>query len=77
MKTWLIAIPFLLVANLVIADEKPQQSAQPEPAMAPAKPHHKLHRHTVRRLPRGDLRYCLELKDNEFIIRCAETGRKD
>ncbi len=24
-------------------------------------------------LPRGDLRHCLELKDNMAIIRCAET----
>lgn len=28
-----------------------------------------------RRLPRGDLRHCLELQDNLAIIRCAEKQR--
>ncbi len=31
---------------------------------------------SIKRLPKGDLRYCLEMKTNEDIIRCAETRRK-
>lgn len=30
-----------------------------------------------KRLPKGDLRHCLELKDPAAIIRCTETGRKN
>ena len=82
MKTWLITLPLLCAVNIAMADDMaPEPSnAQPEAAMAkdtakPAKPM----RHTtrVKRLPRGDLRHCLELTDDEAIIRCAETGRKN
>ena len=84
MKTWLITLPILCAATLAMADEIPPEptEAQPQAAMTqetakPAKPmRHTRHTHRVTRLPRGDLRHCLDLTDNEDIIRCAETGRK-
>jgi hypothetical protein len=77
MKPWLIAVPFLFATSLATAAEQPQQDVQPDTAMTTAKVSYvNKHKHSVRHLPRGDLRYCLELKDNEAIIRCAETGRQ-
>jgi len=79
MKTWLITLPMLCVASIAIAaDEMPVPAAQPEAAMAeePAEHAAPMGHHRVKRLPRGDLRKCLELTNNEAIIRCAETGRK-
>jgi hypothetical protein len=74
MKNWLIALPFLFAASLAMADEKSQPSVQPKAAMTPTKANHaERQKHKVRHLPRGDLRYCLELKNNKAIIRCAET----
>jgi hypothetical protein len=82
MKTWLFTLPFLGAVGIAHgADEMPAPAAQPEAAMAkeavaPAKPA-KPSRHTrTRSMPRGDLRNCLELKDNRDIIRCAESGRR-
>lgn len=78
MKIWLIALPLLFAVSVAKADEQTQPGPQDQAAPPPAKPvHAKKHKHSVRPLPRGDLRYCLELKDNEAIIRCAETGRKN
>jgi hypothetical protein len=37
---------------------------------------HKVKHHKAKRLPRGDLRECLDSKDNAAIIRCSETARK-
>jgi hypothetical protein len=79
MKTWMITLPFLLVAGIATAAD-PAPTPQPEVApaaeqAAPAKPA-KAKRHKVRHLPRGDLRSCLELKDNKAIIACSEKRRK-
>jgi hypothetical protein len=77
MKSWLIALPLLFAFSLAQAEEKPQQKEQPKTDTPPAKVSHaKKYKHSPRHLPKGDLRYCLDLKDNEAIIRCAETGRK-
>lgn len=78
MKTWLITLTLLGSVNIAMADEMPsEQPAKAEAAPAPAAaPAAKPMRHKARHLPRGDLRHCLELKDNDAIIRCAETGRK-
>lgn len=81
MKTWLITLPFLCAVGIAHAEDKmPAPAAQPEAPMAkeataPVEPA-KTMPHRTKRLPRGDLRKCLDLKDNEAIIRCAETGRK-
>lgn len=79
MKTWLITLPILCAATLAMADDIPPEptGAQPQAVMSQetAKPAKTMH-HRTKRLPRGDLRKCLDLKDNEAIIRCAETGRK-
>ena len=81
MKTWFITLPFLFAAGIATAaDKTPAPAAQPEAPMAkeataPAAPAKTMH-HRTKRLPRGDLRHCLDLKDNEAIIRCSETGRK-
>jgi hypothetical protein len=45
-----------------------EQPAPAKPAMAK--------RHKARHLPKGDLRKCLELKDNKAIIACSEKQRK-
>jgi hypothetical protein len=81
MKTWMITLPFLLAAGLATATEPAAQSgaAVAVEQAVPAKPvkmkRHKVQRHKIRHLPRGDLRHCLELKDNPAIIACAEGRR--
>lgn len=77
MKSWLIVLPLLFAFSLAKADEKPQQKEPLKTDAPPAKvSHEKMHKHGPKHLPKGDLRYCLDLKDNEAVIRCAETGRK-
>jgi hypothetical protein len=77
MKNWLIALPLLFALCLAKADVPPPPSEPANTAATPTKAMYtKSDKHRVRHLPRGDLRYCLKLKDNEAIIRCAETGRK-
>lgn len=82
MKTWLITLSLLCAVTPAMADDMSPAPAkgQPEAAMATeatvsAEPAKTMH-HRTKRLPRGDLRKCLDLKDNAAIIRCAETGRK-
>lgn len=77
MKAWLIPFPCLFAAGLATAaapvsgpiapSEAPAVTAQAVPA-----PPAKAKRHNTRPLPKGDLRKCLELKDNKAIIACAE-----
>jgi hypothetical protein len=79
MKTCLITLPLLFAVNVALADDmspepaKAQGNAAMVQEKAQATP---TTRHRARHLPRGDLRKCLDLKDNDAIIRCAETGRK-
>lgn len=83
MKTWLITLSLLCVVIPAMADDIPPEpaNAQPEAAMArevakdTAQPAKAMH-HRTRRLPRGDLRHCLDLKDNAAIIACSEKRQK-
>jgi len=82
MKTWLITLPLLFVVGFAMADDSAQEQpqAQTETAKVPAKAkstHSMRHKAKSNRLPRGDLRHCLELQGKEAIIHCAETGRKN
>ena len=79
MKTWLITLPLVCAVGVVMADDAAMapSSTQAEAAMTrdaaePARGKW----HKPKRLPRGDLRHCLELEDNMAIIRCAEGWRK-
>jgi hypothetical protein len=80
MKTCLIALPLVWVTGAATADgmESAGAAAQMETAAAAerAPARHRMVRHRVKRLPGGDLRYCLDRPTNEAIIRCAETGRR-
>jgi hypothetical protein len=73
----------IALAGIALADDKAQApAAQPEAAAvtekaAPAKPKHHRAAGKAKRLPRGDLRRCLELKDNMAIIQCAENRRNN
>jgi hypothetical protein len=80
MKLAFIALPLLFAAGLTMADDvdRKPKAAYTE-AGSPEKPQtqvRKTPRYKVKRLPKGDLRYCLDLRSNAAIIRCAETGRK-
>ena len=78
-KIAIMVLPLLCAAGLAMADgmDKADTAAQQE-AAAPAKAavHHRMARHAKKRLPRGDIRHCLDLKTDAAIIRCSETGRK-
>ncbi|HYP68673.1 MAG TPA: hypothetical protein VEP67_10555 [Thiobacillaceae bacterium] len=83
MKTWIFTLPLLCAVNLALAAEV--KTAPPDQAASVSAPvkigGHRMHKRTVRKfravkLPRGDLRYCLERKGNKAIIRCSETRRK-
>jgi len=50
-----------------------EQAAPAQPAVAKR---HKARHHKARHLPKGDLRQCLELKDNKAIIACSEKRPK-
>lgn len=78
MKPWTIILSLFCFAGLARAqDEAPAPAAVPAEAAAvagkaaAAKPRQR-HAGKARRLPRGDLRHCLELKDNKAIIACSE-----
>lgn len=85
MKTWIFTLSLLCAVDLALAADMEVAPAadKMESVSAPVKAggHHRMHRRTVRKfravnLPHGDLRYCLERKGNEAIIRCAETRRR-
>lgn len=83
MKPWTIILSLFCFAGLAQAqDTAPAPAAaQPEAApvaekAAPAKPRHHRHARKAKRLPRGDLRHCLELKDNKAVIACAEARKE-
>ena len=72
MKTWFISLPLMCVVGIAMAegvevDGTASQTAAATAQMQMAKPKHP---------PRGDLRYCLDLKTNEAIIRCSEKKPK-
>lgn len=78
-RIWIITLTLLCTSGFVQADGMPSSTGDTGAAsvsdemQAPAK---KTYKARVKRLPRGDLRHCLELGSNEDIIRCAETRRK-
>lgn len=80
MRVCLIVLPAVFAASVTLADEVPSgpDPGDAESAAAGVATQAKQRAHTRRakRLPHGDLRYCLELKSNEEIIRCAETPRR-
>jgi hypothetical protein len=74
MKTWFISLPLVCVVGVAMAEGVAKDGTENQTASATAqtklvKPKHP---------PRGDLRYCLDLKSNEAIIRCSEKkpGKK-
>jgi hypothetical protein len=57
-----------------------KSAAMPVPApaaqeAAPPAPKPKARMKAHKRLPRGDMRHCLELKDNAAIIKCSEQRK--
>jgi hypothetical protein len=83
MKIQFIALPLLLAAAAAMADgvDRETEAAYseaggPDKAQIAQAQERRMARQKVKRLPRGDLRYCLNLRTNAEIIRCAETGRK-
>jgi hypothetical protein len=81
MKTWLIPLSLLCAAGIAMAEDKAQAPAVPQPqaaaiAQKPAPAKHKRHKPKSTRLPRGDLRQCLEEKGNMAIIACSEQRQK-
>lgn len=82
MKIQFIALPLLLAAGVAMADGVDRetgaayaQAGGPDKAQ-PQVQARRIARQKAKRLPKGDLRYCLDLRTNAEIIRCAETGRK-
>ena len=59
------------------ATEAAPNASQDESALIPKPAKGSKHYSKPKRLPKGDLRHCLELKDSAAIIRCTETGRKN
>lgn len=78
-RTWFTTLTLLCAAAFVQADGMPSTPADTgaETASADMKaPAKSAYKAKAKRLPRGDLRHCLEMSTNEEIIRCAETRRK-
>jgi hypothetical protein len=81
MKIGLIALPLLCALGVAMADgvEREAATGQMETAAAATdktQARGRMVRHKAKRLPKGDLRQCLDLQTNEAIIRCSETRRK-
>lgn len=80
MKTRLLTLTLLCAAGLAQADgmpdARPADEAKPASAQMQAQAKPAASRQKIMRLPRGDLRHCLELGSNEEIIRCAEKPPK-
>jgi hypothetical protein len=82
MRAWLITLT-LLFAFSVEAEEGAGTgaagtgAASAQESVKVSRSHKKRSGHKARhrRLPTGDLRHCLEFKDNAEIIKCAETRR--
>ena len=72
MKTWFIALPLVCGVGVAMAESVERDGAAHRTAAAPAQKQMAKPKHP----PRGDLRYCLDLKTNEAIIRCAEKKPK-
>jgi|GEM_PF-2204230 len=82
-KPALPLIALLSLAGPAWADAPPEASREMQAlneayaeAAPPARARPISSRWAPKRLPRGDLRHCLELQDNDAIIRCAEKLRR-
>ena len=79
-KIGIFALPLLCAAGVAMADGmETEGTAAPMdtaavPANAPA--HHRMPGYGAKRLPRGDIRYCLDMKTDAEIIRCSESPRR-
>lgn len=80
MKIWFITLPLLFAAGSAHAEDMMYGPAATEAASAPTKmamkSRQKAYKHRPGRLPKGDLRHCLDLSNNEEIIACAEGRRR-
>ena len=73
MKARFFFLPLMCVVGGAMADgvemdDAANKTASPTSQKHMAKPKHP---------PKGDLRYCLDLKTNEAIIRCSEKKPKN
>jgi hypothetical protein len=68
MRTWFISLPLVCVVGIAMAEGVEKGGTEDQTAAAAAQTKLAKPKHP----PRGDLRYCLDLKTNEAIIRCAE-----
>lgn len=79
-RTCFINLTLLCAAGVAHADGMPSypsdSAAETASAEMEAQDKQQAPIRKIKRLPRGDLRYCLELKTSEEIIRCAEKHRK-
>lgn len=78
MKTriWLIALPLLGVAGGAFAQSAAPEAPATEPAVATGQTPAKAGPSGTRPRQGGDLRRCLDKRDDKAVIRCAEQGRK-
>ncbi len=72
MKTWFITLPLMCGVGIALAAGVEMDGTANPTAAAPAQKQMAKPKHP----PRGDLRYCLDLKTNKAIIRCAEKKPK-
>jgi len=78
-RAWSMILPLLFAVSGAMADgmEPAAAAAQESEAVTGRVPvRERVRAHTPTRLPQGDIRHCLDLRSNQAIIRCAETGRK-
>ncbi len=79
MNIRMIALPLLCATQVALADEPARPAADARAVAAPSTDAMPLvsnqRKGGMRRLPRGDLRHCLELADDKAVIRCAEGRR--
>lgn len=67
MKITFLALPLLCV-------DRGAESAQSAAAQERAQDRERMQARKKMRLPRGDLRHCLDRQTNEAITRCSEPG---
>jgi hypothetical protein len=72
MNTWFIALPLWCAVGFAMAEGVEMDGAANQTPTATAQSQMTKPKHP----PRGDLRYCLDLKTNKAIIRCSEKKPK-
>ena len=82
MKTWLMLLPLLCTASVVMAQDVGPDAATPQagsvavPDKAQAPAPDQAASPVAKQRQGADMRHCLGLKTYKAIIRCAEPGRK-